>query len=388
MKGARLLPVLMVTLLVAASGGAVAEMQFTHHETLPYSMQALDWSPDGRALIVGASGSASLYSEGSLEHLSSSTGAHLTDVAWNPSGSSALITGSESYLSTGSVRGTVMTYDGKTIAEYNSSFDVRLNAVAWEPSGKYALVVGDGGTVLKFDQGLQALDSGTDVNFYDVSFDSKSSEALLVGGKWNGTTKEMESEVLAFDGSGFTQVFNGTANLFCCAWNPRGGRALIGGDKLFEYDSDGLTEIPPRSEYLFIRKVAWRPMSDQAYLIGEGATNSTVAMYDGKYHSITEAYFADMAWHPNGKWALALAETELVKYSDVEDRSYLLYAAIVAILAIMIIVGCFERREKKRKKERKKKGKGGKKGARASSGKKKTGKSGEGRKKQKNKKKK
>ncbi|MEX0786105.1 MAG: hypothetical protein WD939_05670 [Dehalococcoidia bacterium] len=195
-----------------------------------------------------------------------------------------------------------------------------LRWAAWAPAtagrpAAYALIVGNGGTVVRFQEGrFDAIETGTRHNLRGAAFSPDGAQALFVGNR--GAVLLYDAAAGAVDGSVRALRSPTSENLRRAAWHPNGEFALIigNGGTVLRYGSGELTPVPGDRAHT-LRAIAWRP--DGAYAL-VGAYASRWAGYprphplykcDGMYlqallTSDEEDDFVAVDWHPSGDRAL------------------------------------------------------------------------------------
>ena len=126
----------------------------------------------------------------------------------------------------------------------NSGTTQRLTDVAWNPNGGYALVTGNGGTLLRYDgASFTSIESGTNLDLFSVSWNPAGDKAVITGGKGNS-----KALVMTYDGNVLTTVASGAGpKLNGSMWAPDGSYAMIVGYNGFiqRLDDSGLTNMDP-----------------------------------------------------------------------------------------------------------------------------------------------
>lgn len=192
------------------------------------------------------------------------------------------------------------------VTSIDTDANVILHDAAWKTDGSYALIVGDDGTVLKYN-GTSAtiLSSNTTDDLYGVSWKSDGSYALITGHNYT---------ILKYDEANFTAINNTIMNdTYGVAWAPDGSFALISGlsGKVMKYDGTNLTEVYSEFDNMSIGGVSIAyNQNSEAVIVGDCGY---VLMYNGTnitlLHNATGplsnmTYSQNIAWHPNGNYAL------------------------------------------------------------------------------------
>lgn len=153
------------------SGGVFTPVQSGTNRTL----YAVSFNPgDGSALAVGVNGTfLRVAPDGTVAKLPFEGDWTLHSVAWNPSGTLAVITGAN---------GIVATYQGSTVKFINQDTPNVFLDVCWKPDGSRALICGDTGIILRLQDGrLAYIDPGIRGLLRGIAYRPDGSYALAVG---------------------------------------------------------------------------------------------------------------------------------------------------------------------------------------------------------------
>ena len=165
--------------------------------------------------------------------LASPTSENLRRVAWHPQGDFALIVGNG---------GTVLRYQDGALTPVPGDRAHTLRAIAWRPDGAYALVGAYASRwagyprphpLYKCDglylQALLATDEEDD--FVAVDWHPSGRHALIVGYAFGGTSATPSNKLLIYDGAGFAfRAVEASGSLLGAAWHPGGDYALLCGE--------------------------------------------------------------------------------------------------------------------------------------------------------------
>lgn len=272
------------------------------------------WNPNGSyALVTGNGGTLLRYDGASFTSIESGTNLDLFSVSWNPAGDKAVITGGK-----GNSKALVMTYDGNVLTTVASGAGPNLNGSMWAPDGSYAMIVGYNGFIQRLDDsGLTNMDPPWG-HYSGVAFNHDGSLALVTNTNAPFTT------VLEFNGESFSEpIPTGVpSNLQDMAWKSDGSYGLVvgSGGAIFKYDDSGFTGLNNEvKEALYA--VDWRAGGEQALMVGGVSPfdfgqeeKGVVLAFDGKEVRVLEtglnvnkALFG-LEWTPDGEYALMVGE--------------------------------------------------------------------------------
>jgi predicted transcriptional regulator len=117
-------------------------------------------------LLVGNNGSVVVFNGNTTTDMVTGVNASLTQIAWRPDGSYALIIGD---------KGTVLRFSNskERIKIINSGTLANLHSLAWRPDGSIAIIAGESGVMLKFDHSTQRIfkiQTSVDTGFNKVTW--------------------------------------------------------------------------------------------------------------------------------------------------------------------------------------------------------------------------
>ncbi|HZD13048.1 MAG TPA: WD40 repeat domain-containing protein, partial [Candidatus Binatus sp.] len=172
-----------------------------------------------------------------------------------------------------------------------------IQLIAFNPSGSYALIVGNGGLLLRYQNGvITTMTSGTTNILYSIAWNPNGQYALIGGSsgsilRTDGTT----TTALATTG-----LYPTTAAIRYISWNSGGTLAILVGTAsgvVLTYNGTSLTSLTPvTSNGLYT--VAWS--GDTATILGNGGTMITFANGSLKLvpTGLTSS-FRGISWKPN-----------------------------------------------------------------------------------------
>ena len=240
------------------------------------------------ALVVAKDGNVYRFVNETLTLIGRPTTQHLTQVAWNPDGSFAIITG---------YAATLIKYDGSQFTAIPTGLPATFNlfTVAWNPDGSYALIGGTSGVLLTYDgTTLTRLSNPVARTIRSISWHPTGLHALMVGSG---------GSVSVFENGSVRSILSPiTSDLYTVAWNPGGLYAVGGGSNgvVVRYDGVAVTQINTTglvSSTGSIRFVAWKGTGDVALLVGY---SGLVLTYDGttlsKLPALTGNHLYSVAW--------------------------------------------------------------------------------------------
>jgi len=251
---------------------------------------------------------------GTFEEISLNLPSHVEAINWKPDGSYALIVGGKDLFGGNPVHERfVVKYDGVQLIELlNESFNDNsyhyLTDVAWKPDGSYALIIGVNGTVLRYDgTNFHTFDTSTNNPLWSIAWKPDGSYALIVG---YGT-------ILTYDGVSFTNVSNvPQIQLWEVSWKPDGSYALIttGLDQIIKYDGSvtAISTFPTGLTNYSWEHIAWKPDGSYALITGQWfivyGPYQSVITYNGTNFEIIndgiDMFLGEIAWKPDGSCAL------------------------------------------------------------------------------------
>jgi len=339
-----------VVVMVGLSG-LIMEHQGTYWATVQsntvFNLWHVEWRPSGDyAIIVGNFGTVMKYQPGEAVHLKPGISTRLQGTAWKSDGSYALICGWDGTLlkydgskftkiETGTHKrlynitystqggwlmsgedGLLMTYDepsGK-VSTIATGIDDMLFSLDW--NGKTAVIVGANGTILKYKDGIVTVvpNSLVATDLYGVEWDEVSSYALIVGG--NGVALTYSSTGTLSDISPTTNE-----NLIALSFLNGGTDAYVvgSGGVVYEYVNGAgwtlMSSIPFQGDW---KDVAWAPNGSYALIVG---SNGKVLRYDLKnglaaLQSGVTVTLRAVGWVPNSSYALIVGDDGTVlKYN-------------------------------------------------------------------------
>jgi len=182
-------------------------------------LTAIAVSGTGRVVAVGSLGGVYEVTDGAVRQLARASEAVLTDVAWAPDGSGALIVGTP-----GAIRWLDAPTGALSAVQFTSTN--ALNAVSWRPGTATAWAAGEGGIVVEYNASSGSASrvrpsTPRTPTLYGLSWHPEGDRALLVGTE--GTT------LLWRLGLFTTQSVDVSADLLDAAWSPTADEALVTG---------------------------------------------------------------------------------------------------------------------------------------------------------------
>jgi len=251
-------------------------------------LRGIDWKPHtDQAYIVGQ---GAIYQYNATTKVltqidgSESTDHYYEDIAWRPQGDYAIIVGSTPITTRSKGLVSKMWYESGTwrISAIDAEYKIPLSDVAWAPDGSYAVIVGGarGGEDTAVGTDLIRLthpDNNLDEKFTDagpsglsaVSYNAFLGRFFAVG---------LDGRMITYDGDQVKDITDPalkTADMFGISWRDNGGRAIIAGQfsntqKGYIITTDGTYDRILYEDlsmgYLF--DACWAPNSDYTLLVG------------------------------------------------------------------------------------------------------------------------
>ena len=199
-------------------------------------------------------------------------------------------------------------YDGDRVE--TRKFPDRLRGLAWDHDGSSLTLAGNGGRVLKIQDGNDevSLDTGTTHNLRSVSVDPIDNTALVGNA---GTIIAIKAD------GGSTKMDPPTfGNLRAVRWNAYGTTALIAGNNgtLLKYTEHGLETIS--SGRANLRGISWRKNTEEALITSncfaeEFIPSPNLFLFDGREKSLKpvsegRSDFIGIDWNPDGGFAVVV----------------------------------------------------------------------------------
>jgi len=316
--------------------------------------RSVNWRSDGGfAMIIGSVGEVLSYDGTSFLFLSSTTSAHLWDVAWRPDGSYALVV---------SQYGEVLKFDGVTFSydssdyydfygEYRCSVDWNPNGlyalitgyngyhghsmwrydgatffrytlrnrpcrVEWRADGSYSLIVGEIGQVIQYD-GVSLLyrSTSTSRTLWDISWKPDGSYALIIS--QYGEMLKFDGSIYAYDYGDYYDFYQNPSKVDWSSngiWSVITGHSGYYGYSIWRYDGATLVRV---SLDVMPWDVSFQPGGDYCMVVGESGHAWT---YDSINllpisTGVTTAFYGVM-WKPDGSYALIVGQSGTVLKYD------------------------------------------------------------------------
>jgi hypothetical protein len=159
-----------------------------------HTLRTIAWRPDGAYALVGAY--ASRYAGYPRPHalyrcdglylqalLTSDEEDDFVAVEWHPTAGQALIAGYAYDSTRGRFANKLLTYDGAGFSYRSVEASGAVLGGGWHPGGEYALLCGEGGTLLRYGDGVvEQIESGTADNLVGPFWAPDGSKALFLCG--------------------------------------------------------------------------------------------------------------------------------------------------------------------------------------------------------------
>ncbi|MDI6916367.1 MAG: PKD domain-containing protein [Thermoplasmatales archaeon] len=230
----------------------------------------------------------------------------IENIAWKPDGGYALMVGGEDLFKPDYHYQVVVKYDGSNIEillnkSYNESSYFTLTDAAWKPDGSYALITGTNGTVWKYDgENFFVLDSGVSEPLWSIEWKPNGEYALIVG---YGT-------ILKYDGNDFITFENvPQAQLWEIAWRPDGSYALITStfNRIVKFNGDDFEILTTDYNNYSWQHLTWDSDGNCAFVTGQhnyiNGAHQIIIKYDGENFTLVEGpisnFISGILWNPH-----------------------------------------------------------------------------------------
>lgn len=241
------------------------------------TLYGIHWRPGGDyGLAIGSGGSLFKVTTSAIERIETATLESIYDVAWKVDGSEALLVGNHS---------TLLVWDAVAgdLSRVDIAYDQRFLGATWDPTGTYALIVGSEGFVGRFNgTDVAKYLSGLTDFIYRIKWRPGGDRAMAVGD--NGLMLEVNTTEITS-----STRLNANWGLWRMDWEPGGTYALISGKNyayvtprsmVLRYNATGTyDQLPvPGGLTVGLRAVDFAPTGTKAVIAGE---NSTVLRWAG-----------------------------------------------------------------------------------------------------------
>lgn len=319
------------------------------------TLRGIDWRPHtDQAYIVGQ---GAIYQYNATTKVltqidgSESTDHYYEDIAWRPQGDYAIIVGSTPITTRSKGLVSKMWWESGTwrISAITAAYKLPLSDVAWAPDGSYAVIVGGarggedtavGTAIIRLSTSDTLSDVYTDAGpsgLSGVSYNAFLGRFYLVG---------LDGHMFTYDGDKVVDMTDPalkTADMFGISWRDNGGRAIIAGQfsntqKGYIITTDGTYDriLYEDLSMGYLYDACWAPNSDYTLLVGQGGgiyeymvTNAKPA----KINSVDSKHYYGVEFNDNGTWALIVgSEGDILRY-DVTYPAKQNFPPVVYIVA-------------------------------------------------------